>query len=281
MDKYGVLLFCMVFILEFVVCCLGTMDAVKLPTKEMRKNYRFQMTRVHVSTKWYSPYTAQELGMHDDIQEAFDNIGAGSLLSMNYNTYPALTSEFLASFATNIHKPNEEGYIRFHLGNESHTMPLARWNEVFGFPNPRASYRTKDLGVEQTWGLLTGQRLPDGALKIRDIASPLFKLILRILGNSIWARRENSRPNQKEVGVITGMLFEPNFYANLGLEFLHHMLAYSAKNCELWFGGMITKLAMHYNVDLTRYTSLAADFIDRPYLCQVGIIEMKNEKTLL
>ena len=56
------------------------------------------------------------------------------------------------------------------------------------------------------------------------------------------------------------------------------MLAYSGKDGELWMGGMITKIAMHFNVDLTVYSSLAADFIDRTYLLQAGVIEMAKGK---
>ena len=258
----------MVFILEFVVCCLCTMDIVQCSNHDMRARYNFHKDRTHMSTLWYSPYAAEELGMHQDIQEAFDNIGAGSLLSMNFPSYPALTSEFLASMQTSIDRPsNGNGYVRFRLGNIKRTMSLGTLNGIFGFPNPTEDYKTSWLGVERTWCLLTGQKkLPETTLRAGDIASPLFRVILRILGNTIWARRENSRPSEKEIGCIQGMLFVPRFYMNLGFEFLEHLRAYKRLNGEIWFGGMITKIAMCFNVDLTLYTSLETDFINRAYL---------------
>ncbi len=72
------------------------MDNVRCKNAGMQLHYNSQMARVHKPTRWYCPTTAEALGMHLDIQEAFENIGALSLLCMNYPSYPALTSEFLA-----------------------------------------------------------------------------------------------------------------------------------------------------------------------------------------
>ena len=201
------------------------MDIVHCLDHDMRARYNFQKDRTHISTMWYSQYAAEELGMHEDIKEVFDNIGAGSLLSMNLPSYPALTSEFLMSMQTSIDKPsNGNGYLRFRLGNVKRTMSLTTLNEIFGIVNPMEDYMPSWMGVERTWCLLTGQKmLPETTLRAGDIASPLIRVILCILGNSIWARRENSRPSEMEIGCIQGMLFKPRFYMNLGFEFLEHL----------------------------------------------------------
>ena len=117
----------------------------------MRARYNFQKDRTHVPTRWYSKHEAEELGMHEDIKEAFDNIGAGDLLSMDLPSYPALTSEFLMSMQTNIDRPsNGNGYIRFRLGNTKRTMSLMTMNEIFGIANPKDDYRPSWTVVERT-----------------------------------------------------------------------------------------------------------------------------------
>ncbi len=253
---------------------LGNMDKVLCLDLTMKARYDFQKARTHVPTKWYSRYDAAKLGMHEDVKEAFDNIGAGSLLSMDLPSYPALTSEFLMSIQTIVDKPsNSECYIRFRLGNEKRTMSLKNMNEIFGIPNPTDDYKPSWIVVERTWCLLTGQKmLPTTSLRSRDIASPLFRIILCILGNTIWARRENSRPTEREIGCIHGMLFAPKVNMNLGFEFLKHVLS-CKKDGEVWFGGMITKIAMSFDIDLSRYNLVDASYINRDYLLRTKVLE--------
>ena len=175
--------------------------------------------------------------MHTDITEAFGYIGASSLLSMNYPTYPALTSEFLSSFDSNIDGPNSEGRVKFRIGNQRKRLTLARWNEIFGFFNPTQNYDQAEFKLRETWCLLTGMNyLPTQALPMKRIASPLFRVILRILGNTVWARRENSRPTKRELACVHGMLFVPSITMNMGWEFLKHLDAYKLKEGEIWFG---------------------------------------------
>jgi hypothetical protein len=156
-------------------------------------------------------------------------------------------------------------------------MSLKNMNEIFGIPNPTDDYKPSWIVVERTWCLLTGQKMfPKTTLRAGDIASPLFRIILRILGNTIWARRENSRPTELEIGCIHGMLFVPKVNMNLGFEFLKHVLSCKKKDGEVWFGGMITKIDMSFNINLSRYNSLEASYINHDYLLRTEVLELRH-----
>ena len=256
------------------------MDPVEFKNDHQEDNYDIQRGREHVSTMWYHRPTAESFGMHDDIQEAFGNIGAGSLLTMDYLTYPALTSEFLSSFDTDITGPNDtDGKVRFRIGNQKHSCQLRRWNRIFGFRNPTAEYLISHFNPELTWMLLTGMNyLPTGALFVKLIASPLFRVILRILGNTIWARTENSKPTKWEIACVYGMLFHPTIEMNLGWEFLKHLKKYKTKGGEVWFGGMITRIARHYEVDLDLYDPLGPSYINRHYLLHATVLALVDRQ---
>ena len=101
------------------------MDPVEFKNDLQRLKYNSHYNRDHVATMWYHRPTTEALGMHADIQEAFEYIGASSLLTMDYPSYPALTSEFLSHFSTDIEGPNDsEGKVRFRLGNQRHSIRL-------------------------------------------------------------------------------------------------------------------------------------------------------------
>ena len=255
------------------------MNPVEFRNDAQEEEFDAQNRRDHVATMWYHRPTAIAFGMHDDIQEAFEYIGASSLLTMDYPAYTALTSEFLSHFSMNIQGPgDEEGKVRFRLGNQRHSLRLRVWNRIFGFSNPTQAYSQADFRVFETWCLLTGENnLPTGALQLKKIASPLFRVILRILGNTIWARKENSRPTKWEIACVHGMLFRPAIEMNMGWELLKHIKAYKSREGEIWFGGMITKLAEHFDVNLDLYEYLGDSYINRNYLLHAEVLALSNQ----
>jgi ATHILA ORF-1 family len=249
------------------------MDAIQFKDNAQRIQFNTQMDRSYVSTMWYDQVTAEGLGMHADIEEAFGYIGASSLLTMNYPTCPALTAEFLSSFSTDINGPNSDGKVRFRIGNQRHSVHLKKWNRIFGFHHPTEGYNIDQFHLQETWSLLTGSdHLPTQALSVKKIASPLFRVILRILGNTIWARKENSKPTKKELACLHGMLFVPSVPMNMGWEFLKHIKDYESRDGDVWFGGMISRLAMHYEVNLANYSQLGLSYINRAYLVHAKVL---------
>ena len=250
-------------------------DKVRLPTKTLTAKFNLLKKRPHKSPRWYDESIAEELFMDEDIREIFRFMGAESLLDMGHSTYNALTSEFLATLRHDVE--GFEGPISFRLGNQDRTITLEEWNAIFGFPNPKTPFKIDKYPLLRFWFMITGQlEFPKTALPNSSIAFPLFRVILRILGNTIWARKENSRPTFVELSCLYHMLFQVSWGRNLGFEMLEHMIEYASAKGEIWVGGMVTHLAIHFGVDLTYYTSTPPSFIDITYLQRANIIVIKR-----
>ena len=251
-----------------------TKDDVEHLNAKSKKKFEDQKKRTHRAPRWYSEQEGRALFMHDDITQAFANIGATSLLTMRYPAYDALTAEFLVSLRAKDVTIAEGGVFTFRLGNEDRQLNLEEWNEIFGFTRRSVSYRITEFPLDTFWGRLTGERsLPSGALPATRIASPMFRIILRILGNTLWARKENSRPTHRELSCLFNMLYQCNPKLDLGYELLVHLDNYKFYGGDLCVGGMITHLAVHFGVDLDDYTPRTPLFIDRTHLVSVGVLE--------
>ncbi len=249
------------------------MDAVEFNNHAEQVMFNSQAERNHVATRWYDQDTAEGIGMHNDIMEAFEYIGASSLLEMDYPAYPALSSEFLSSLDSTIDGPSSMGRVKFRLGNQTRRLTLAGWNEIFGFTNPTQDYHIAEFKLRETWCLLTGMNyLPTETLPMKKIASPLFRVIFRILGNTVWARRDNARPTKKELACVHGMLFVPRTEMNMGWELLKQLMISKEREGDMLFGGLITRLSMHFGVDLTHYQPLEPNYIDLQHLLLSKII---------
>jgi ATHILA ORF-1 family len=198
----------------FVLCCVGmsqvrskrarsgastsranqapVLDRVRFGSEKQAEEYPKQLERGHLGTRWYCEETAKELFMHEDIEEAFANMGASSLINMKYDTYGALTSEFLSSLETTVSNVRLGGIIKFRLGNEDRKLDLAEWCKIFGFWNFTIPFDARDsYPVKGFWARITGQSSVPGGANIHenDIASPLFRVIHRVLGNTLWAKK--------------------------------------------------------------------------------------------
>ncbi len=255
-------------------------DQVRFVDEKQSADYTIQLGRSHHATRWYCEETGRALNMHNDIVEAFGYLGATSLITMRHNSYEALTSEFLSSLETNVENPRLGGTIKFRLGNVSRVVTLAEWNAIFGFWNFRREFRAQqDYPVRGFWARITGQANVPGGANIfeKDIASPLFRVIHRILGNTLWAKKENSRVTYRELAALYHVLYDlKENRMNWGFELLLHLKNYKGKLGDVWIGGMITQVAVHFGIDLSAYSFKASKLIDRAHLLTYKVIELKD-----
>ena len=258
------------------------LDNVIISDSRLKKDYKEFHKKGNLKARWYSPDDGERLGVHDDLLEAFSYLGATSLLDHVHHHYPALTAEFTATLASDMASPDFVGPITFQLGNVQHSFTLQQFNALLGFPNPRASYNHLSCKALQTWTLIMGNPYwpSRGALQGKDIANPLFRIILRIFGSTIWAKKELSRPTRTEVACLRGVLFEMQTPLNLGFEFIMHVLAYRARTEEIWYGGLVTLLARRLEVDFTRYKAVPILMIDTAYLIGANVIKRNGDKFL-
>ena len=251
-----------------------SLDKVVL-RKEHRPYYTKQLARKHTPCRWYCAATAGSFYMHHAIMDAFDSLGCASLLRMNHSSYPALTAEFLCTLNHDIESAEDEGTITFQLGNEMRQLSRAQWNAVFGFPPPPLQeYYTDRVSLKTMWRRISGVDNYSSSRPAAHtrIASPIFRMILRVLGNTVFARKENSKPNARELYVLFKALHRSNEALDMGQELLDHLMAYKTLTGEVQVGGMIAHLAHHFQIDLTLYTAHLPAFLTSEYLISAKIV---------
>ena len=192
--------------------------------------------------------------MHNAMVCAFEYMGCASLLTMSHASYPALTAEFLTTLGHDIKNAGKEGTITFQLGNVERTMSLRQWNQIFGFSTPAPKdYDHKRVPLLKMWRRISGQQdyNTKRARLHTEIASPLFRLILRVLGNTVYARKENSKPSDRELYFLFKALHNSGESLNVGWELLTHLMQYKGFAGELQVGGMIAHIATRFDIDLS------------------------------
>lgn len=158
------------------------------------------------TARWYCRPDMEELGMHCGIVEAFDRLCAVRLLRTMHRHYPSLTGEFMATLEIPP-SPAYEDVVIFQLGNRVRRLTLQQMSQAFGFTHTTTAFTVADPNI--IWRYLTGTAAPNPTTSFnRDIVSPLFRMILRVLGSIIWARPELQRPTHRETECLRCILFE-------------------------------------------------------------------------
>ena len=150
-------------------------------------------------------------------------------------------------------------------------MTLAEFNGVFGFDHHPESCIISDRTLERFWFRITGDsEIENSIYPGSSIVNPTFRVAARVFGNTIYARKEWSKPLKLEVMCL--FLLVHRGALSLGREFLEHVHRYKNMKGEIWFGGMITPLAIYFGLDLSSYTPLEPQMIDITYLRGGGVV---------
>lgn len=227
-------------------------DPVIIEDDIKRVRFLDNLGRVHDGPRWYDEETGKFCHVHDELCKAFERVGGLSLLTMNYPQYRALTSEFLATLESTVKSTEVNGLIKFQIGNRRRTVTMAEWNDIFDWPHVTPVEDLPDSVINNFWFRISGiGSFASGRSLGGEIANPVLRLAARILGHTVFARKECSKPHRVELEVLYHMLYQGR--PNLGREFLRHLLRHKDAVGEIWFGGMITRIARHFEVDLSQY----------------------------
>ncbi len=221
-----------------------------------------------------------DLGIHLEIQKLCGNIGAHPLLQLNEPTYAALTSEFLASYKYQIHRGDRSSAsLQFQLGNEARSLSLTQLNNIFGFPAVQEDESVTSEELSKFWYDISGFETPFVGAQACYVVHPVFRVIHRLLGNTIGARKEPSKIKEVEHRVLFCMVHERRI--DLG-----HQLALKFGNdyktaTAICTGGLITILAKHFGIDLELYSATPSRLIDMNHLRSIGMVKKDRQEVSL
>ena len=156
-------------------------------------------------------------------------------------------------------------------------MTLEQLSGIFRFAHTTAAFHIDDPNV--MWRYMTGVLRPDTTTTYSgNIASPLFRTILRILGSTLWARPELRRPNHHEVECLRRMLFESDPLPLTFAWLQHCVVRARSTSGDIMEGGMVSILAQALGVRVDRYTALTFMLIDANSLRLGNIITRGHDR---
>ncbi len=247
-------------------------DKVIFTSSSMRTKFTKCLNKEYLGTRCYDEDTMTDLGIHLEIQRLCERIGAHPLLKLNEPTYIALTAEFLASFKFLIHKGDRSSAsLQFQLGNEDRSLSLTQLNNIFGFPAGQEDETVTQEELNEFWFDTTGFQTPFvGALSCY-IVHPVFRVIQRLLGNTIGARKEPSKMLEVEHRILFSMVHGKRIDLGyqLALKFARDFKTASV----ICTGGLITVLAKHFGVALDLYSATPSRLIDMKHLKSIGMVK--------
>lgn len=182
-----------------------------IPTFE--EYYAKFMTLGFSQTRFPDHNFLRELGLHDDVQSLFTNMGLGHFFTMEAQAYQQPTCEFLASlkFRANYAKNRaygDNGNITFQVGGQQYELSLLQVSDIYGFERGNLNKLKIDpKEAAYTWDLIgVGVYEGGGNTKASKIRNPAVRYAQKVLASTFYARQDNSKISASEmIFLIEGM----------------------------------------------------------------------------
>ena len=269
-------------------------DRSVIPTTSQLLNHL--TNSVWVPTRFPDADFLRETGLYDDVYAILNSMGLQSLLTMEAQpVYQEASSHFFASLEAEFHcgdyvETDGWGFIRFRIKGKAYRMTFREIADAMKFEDnihshlPKSSWKIP----EHVWPLIAGKEVHHPAYnKNTAIRNPVIRYVHRILGNTLYARRESGNVLEeeltligrgiiplKEVGLreITKQAENPfQQFGMVGL-FVRRLLYFQGwawtnvdKTPQFFFGGLITPLLIAKGVTLGN-DALGPHFMDGPYM---------------
>lgn len=145
----------------------------------------------------------QEVGLIEDVQAIFTNLGLGQFFTMAFPTYEDPTREFLASFkvtyydASMVKETQDLGYFEFRVGGRLHKMTFAELGAIYGFqPGTELEYYTNTKVLAKNIGV---GKYNSAQAKNTHISHPGIRYVHKVLAHTLYARRESGTIKTNEM----------------------------------------------------------------------------------
>ncbi|VVA93764.1 unnamed protein product [Arabis nemorensis] len=123
-----------------------------------------------------------EMGIRDSLDEFSEKLNFKSLSSMEYNTYPSLTRQFLASTSYLV-KDSSAGWgrISFKIGQSHYSLSYAKFLAVYGI-------------IDDIYGTTL----------ISKVRNPIVRYALRLLSKFMFVRLQSCLAKEEELRMVYG-----------------------------------------------------------------------------
>ncbi|KAJ3698389.1 hypothetical protein LUZ61_002094 [Rhynchospora tenuis] len=250
---------------------------------KMTEAVQFFQTKKIENTRFVDLDTLEKMGILEDFLHVTQRGGIERRFwDLRRPTYKRLTVEFLASLVVKVE--DEEYVIHYRLLDNDYSSTASEISELFGFA-PGGEFKGKING--DLWKYLTGMDERPEQPKGKFIQHPVFRMIQRGLGHTIFARGESAAKMRKEEFMVMSRMAFGAIYKQLDLAIM--MIKYWERVAkgrrtgegQITLGGYITCLAELKGIDPVRLEQLteatAPSLMDAPYLKSIEFLAGPDE----
>jgi hypothetical protein len=198
------------------------------------------------------------MGILDQVKTLAESVGLWKFITTPFITYRTLTYEFLSTYTH-----DNLASLSFQLDGRTFTMTDRELNEVCDFPNAMAEetmdfdepWRPYTTEVERQFEADINHPQGKGSGRASIINHPVLRYLQRAIGFSIFGRGETaSNYHRRDVYLLFKMLYANSWGGrrpDLGawmLRHLDHVTRVKMVGGGISVGGLVTRLAYHFNV---------------------------------
>ncbi|KAL6529099.1 hypothetical protein OROHE_014843 [Orobanche hederae] len=227
-------------------------------------------------TRWPDDECMTIMGIKDDVMKFLKRVRWDWTMTQKWPTYTCLTLEFLSTLTVRrdliTREPTE---IVFHLNNQDELLSVKALENIYHMRH-NEDYTINRFACETYWramveypGFESWPYVPKSA-KGSNIRNPVLRYLHKIIASTIYGRKEMGPITLRELSILAHMLDE-TIPATGALLAEHFEDVATKPRGEIWIGGLITPIALHYQISLDQRTPLPGNM-----LLSVSVMKIMN-----
>ncbi|KAL6509608.1 hypothetical protein OROGR_022918 [Orobanche gracilis] len=230
-------------------------------------------------TRWPDEQCMNAMGIKDDVMKLLEKIEWAWMMTQKWATYRSLTLEFFSTLVVR-HDPisHEPSALIFRLNNQDRRLTIPELENVYHLKTG-GEYHVNRFKCENYWRSMveypgSGPRyyVPKAA-KGSSLRNSVLRYLHKVIANTIYGRKETESITLRELYILTHML--DGTVPATGAMLAEHFddVAMKPKG-EIWLGGLITPIALHFGISLDQRTPLAGNMLLSSSVLRImGILE--------
>ncbi|KAL6506209.1 hypothetical protein OROGR_024390 [Orobanche gracilis] len=230
-------------------------------------------------TRWPDQECMNAMGIKDDVMKLLEKIGWAWTMTQKWATYRSLTLEFFSTLVIR-HDPisHEPSALIFRLNNQDRRLTIQELENVY-YLKTGGEYHVNQFKCENYWRSMVEypgsgrQYYVPKAAKGSSLRNPVLRYLHKVIANTIYGRKETGLITLRELYILTHMLH--GTIPATGAMLAEHFDDVATKpKGEIWVGGLITPIALHFGISLDQRTPLAGNMLLSSLVLRImGILE--------
>ncbi|CAE5962923.1 unnamed protein product [Arabidopsis arenosa] len=147
----------------------------------------------------------RRMGIETTVLGMLEAIGLGTICTKQYDMFPELVRQFIATVRVGYEKENEknarDGFLSFFIRGVRYSLPLSELAEIYGFDGevPRVALPDRFDGIKNFWSYIGNGEYDSKKSAQTDIRHPALRYVVRLLGHTLLCKMEPGKMRRTEV----------------------------------------------------------------------------------